>query len=412
MPDPHCCDYACMWPCSINRLEDILRTETKRGRASMFQLGSGLETISRGLPGIFGEISGAFGDLGTLLPYVVAGLMSGFFAPFPVFAGFAAGYLLVAVTYRLPVPVQPMKALGAAILTGTIAPVEVAWAGAIIGGILLVISVTPRIDRAARLIPQSVIVGLQVGLGITLGAVAVKMMDKGWQLALPTLMLLSLSLIWRRGPWAILAVGGGIIGGTLGDGETTAHLFHVSDNAPTAANIIVSGIIPQLPLTLLNAVVLTAALSRSLYGVGAARVSERKLAASSGILNLVMLPLGAFPMCHGAGGVTAHYRFGARGIGAPLLMAALCAAAALSGPGVVNLLGAIPLPVIGALLAYASADLAFSRRLIDARADCRPVIAATAVTTFFLGAALGLVVGIAAEVIRVGIKRRAAARTT
>ncbi len=377
----------------------------------MSQPRPGFETFSRRLPHVFGEISGAFGDLGTLLPYVVAGLMSGFFAPFPVFAGFAAGYLLVAVTYRLPVPIQPMKALGAAILTGTIAPTEVAWAGAIIGGILLVFSVIPRIDRAARLIPQSVIVGLQVGLGITLGAVAVKMMDSGWQLALPTLTILSLSLIWRRGPWAILVVGGGLVAGAFGTGETTAHLFHVSDNAPTAANIFLSGIVPQLPLTLLNAVVLTAALSRSLYGPRAARVSERKLAASSGILNLVLAPLGAFPMCHGAGGMTAHHRFGARGIGAPLLMAALCAAAALSGPRVVNLLAAIPLPVIGALLAYASADLAFSRRLIDARADCRPVIAATTVTTFFLGAALGLVAGVASEAIRVEIKRRALAKT-
>jgi hypothetical protein len=362
------------------------------------------------LPDIVGEVSGALGDLGTLLPYVVAGLMAGLFAPFPVFLGFTAGYLLVAVTYRMPVPVQPMKALGAAFLTGALAPAEIAWAGTTIGAVLLVLSLYPNMNRAARLIPQSVIVGLQVGLGITLGVVAFGMMRQGWHLALPTLAMLSLSFVWHRGPWAILAVAGGIAAGILmGTSAPEFVIPATGGGAPDPGRIVLSGIIPQLPLTMLNAVVLTAALARSLYGPMAARVSERKLAATSGILNLTLVPFGAIPMCHGAGGLTAHRRFGARGIGAPLVMAALCGAAALSGADVLNLLAAIPLPVIGALLAYASADLAFSRRLVDARPDCRPVIAAAALATFFLGAAAGLVAGLGAEAVRIQMKKRASA---
>lgn len=383
--------------------------ETKGREAGIFMPQPGHTTLIRKLPEAFGELSGALGDLGTLLPYVVAGLMGGIFAPLPVFAGFAAGYLLVAVTYRMPVPVQPMKALGAAFLTGALAPGEVAWAGAAIGGILLAVSLFPNINRAARLIPQSVIVGLQVGLGITLGVVAFGMMRQGWHLALPAVALLSLSYVWRRGPWAVLAVAGGIAAGLYGGPATPGPVLSVAGGMPDPGKVILSGIVPQLPLTLLNAVVLTAALARSLYGPAAARVSERKLAVTSGLLNLAMVPFGAMPMCHGAGGLTAHHRFGARGIGAPLVMAALCGGAALSGPAIFSLLAAIPLPVIGALLAYASADLAFSRRLIDARPDCRPVIAAAAAATFFLGAAAGLVAGLGAEAIRLQLKKRATA---
>jgi hypothetical protein len=286
----------------------------------------------------------------------------------------------------------------------------VAWAGAVIGVVLLAFSLFPSINRAARLIPQSVIVGLQVGLGITLGVVAFGMMRQGWHLALPTAALLSLSFVWRRGPWAVLAVAGGIVAGLFGGAAIPQPVPSVAGGMADPARIILSGIIPQLPLTLLNAVVLTAALARSLYGPAAARVSERKLAATSGILNLALAPFGAIPMCHGAGGLTAHHRFGARGIGAPLVMAALCGTAALSGPGILTLLAAIPLPVIGALLAYASADLAFSRRLIDARPDCRPVIAAAAVGTFFLGAAAGLFAGLGAEAVRIQLKKRATAK--
>ena len=80
-----------------------------------------------------GELSGAFGDLGTFLPYVVAAVGAGILAPTPVFAGFAAGYVLVAAVYRMPVSVQPMKALGAVIIAGGLTAAETAWAGGIVG---------------------------------------------------------------------------------------------------------------------------------------------------------------------------------------------------------------------------------------------------------------------------------------
>ncbi len=352
------------------------------------------------LAAVTGDISGAFGDLGTMLPYVIAGLMAGLLAPMPVFAGFAAGYALVALRYRLPIPVQPMKALGAALLAGHLAPAELAVAGVLMGVILLAMSALPGLVRYARAIPQSVVVGLQVGLGITLFLVALDLMGQNWWYAAPALAVLALSLVWRRGPWALLVIGAAIaIGLWLGIPAPVAiPAMPASDISAT--NVVLFGLLPQLPLTLLNAVVLTAALARQVYGPDAHRVTEARLAASSGTLTLIFAPLGGLPMCHGAGGVTAHHRFGARTMLAPIVLAALCAAMALAGPAMVQVLGAIPMPVVGALLAYAAADLAFSRRLIDARADCRPVMAAAALGTAILGPAAGLIAGLGAETIR------------
>ena len=135
-------------------------------------------------------------------------------------------------------------------------------------------------------------------------------------------------------------------------------------------------------------------------------MSERRLAATNGLMNLLLAPLGAMPMCHGAGGIAAHRRFGARGMGAPLIMAASCAAVVAMGPEIVGLLMTIPPAVVGALLIYAAADLILSPRLLDARPDCRPVIAAAALATVFLGALAGLLTGLAAEAMRVYIRRR------
>ena len=350
-----------------------------------------------------GELSGAFGDLGTFLPYVVAAVGAGILAPTPVFAGFAAGYVLVAAIYRMPVSVQPMKALGAVIIAGGLTAAETAWAGGIVGAVLLLLAAVPSFERAARAIPQSVVTGLQAGLGLMLGTVAFGLMSHDWTMALASLAVLSLALLLPRGPWVPLVVVGAVL-----------LVPHAGPPVPPAApaggidtvHAVLSGVLAQLPLTLLNAVVVAAAVARTLYPDRAARVNERRLAATNGLMNLLLAPLGAMPMCHGAGGIAAHRRFGARGMGAPLIMAAACGAVVATGPKIVGLLMSIPPAVVGALLVYAAADLILSPRLLDARPDCRPVIAAAALATVFLGALAGLITGLAAEGMRVHIRRR------
>lgn len=371
--------------------------------------------VREGLAHVLAEASGACGDLGTFLPYVVLVLVAGLAAPAPVFAGFAIAYLMVALVYRLPIAVQPMKAFGVAILTGTVAGVEIAWGGALLGALLVGFACTPHLVRAARAIPQSVVTGLQAGLGLLLGALALRMIGGQWLLGAAAVAVLALSFVLPRGPWALMLVVAAIaFGPLLGDGLAAPGLTLLAaggsaDGAgqtPSLLDAVTFGVLPQLPLTLLNAVVVAAAVARSLHGEAARHVSERRLAATSGLFNLVMAPLGALPMCHGAGGISGHHRFGARGMLAPLLLSALCAAAALSGDAVVELLARIPAPVAGALLLYAAWDLAFSRRLFDARPDCRPVIAATALGTFGLGVLPGFAAGLAAEAVRARLSAR------
>lgn len=363
----------------------------------------------RALVALSGDISGAFGDLGTLLPYVIAGIGLGVLAPGAVFLGFAAGYLLVALVYRAPIAVQPMKALGAVILTGGLTAAETALAGALLGLVLLALSATPLLGRAARALPQSVVTGLQAGLGLMLATLALEMMATGWWLALPAMALLALSWLWPRGPWALVVILAAVWLAPSDGQPLVSETAIIADGLSLTA--VAGGMLAQLPLTLLNAVMVAAAVSHSLFPDAAPRVSERRLAASSGLLNLVLAPLGAMPMCHGAGGMAAHYRFGARSWVAPLTMAAACALAALQGEAVVAWLAAIPVPVVGALLAFAGVELMLGKRLFDARPDCRPVIAVTAVATLFGSALVGLAAGLASEQLRRHLVRRRARGT-
>lgn len=115
------------------------------------------------------EANGALGDVGTLLPMVIGSIaLIGLSAPH-VLLSFGLFYIATGVIYRLPIPVQPMKAIAAVALVSEVTPGALALSGVLIGSALLFLGGSGIIDRLARLVPQSVLSGLQLGLGLALG---------------------------------------------------------------------------------------------------------------------------------------------------------------------------------------------------------------------------------------------------
>src|SRR5438132_346097 len=165
-------------------------------------------------------------------------------------------------------------------------------------------------------------------------------------------------------------------------------------------------VLPQLSLTVTNAVIVTASLSRELFLATGSIASERNLALSSGLANVLLSPFGAMPMCHGAGGLQAQYRFGARTGLAPIIFGAVVLVLAIGfADHAAALFAIIPIGAVGALLILAGTDLAISRRLFDGKPSCWPVIGATALITLTINPALGLVLGWVAELVRAAIVR-------
>jgi SulP family sulfate permease len=119
-------------------------------------------------------------------------------------------------------------------------------------------------------------------------------------------------------------------------------------------------ILPQIPLTIGNACVGTADLCSTLYPKDPllAKTSAGKFALTMGLANLPVGFLGAVPMCHGTGGLAAHYRFGARTGGAPLMIgAALVILALVFGEAGLTFLTLLPNSVLGVLLIFAGLEL-------------------------------------------------------
>lgn len=359
------------------------------------------------------ELSGALGDLGTLLPLTLGVIAVAGLAPTPIFLGFGIFYVATALYYRLPIPVQPMKAVAAVMLTTEVTASGLAASGVIIGLMLLLLGVTGWISRLARLVPQSVLAGLQLGLGIALAIVSLELMATEPLVGAITAGLLIVLLFFPRYPSALTAL---LVAVVLGwaMGAPRLELAAVSatisippwpslQNFEQAVSVLV---VPQLSLTLTNAVLLTALIASDYFGERAAHVTPARLSITSGLANLVLTPFGALPMCHGAGGLAAHYRFGARSGAAPLFLGLLLIALAL-WPGNAGLmtLAAIPAAGLGALLLIASGELALTKRLFDCKPSCWPVIATTAAVTVWADPFWGLLVGSSAELVRQVIVR-------
>src|SRR5262244_1499593 len=111
------------------------------------------------------EVAGAFGDLGTLVPFVVAYVGVLKMDPIGVLFAFGLSMIICGLVYRTPIPVQPMKAAGAiattqAAQTIIITPAMV-WGASLVTGIVwLLLGVTGTGRYVTKLINRPVVLGI------------------------------------------------------------------------------------------------------------------------------------------------------------------------------------------------------------------------------------------------------------
>ena len=125
-------------------------------------------------------------------------------------------------------------------------------------------------------------------------------------------------------------------------------------------------VLPQLPMTLGNAVIAYADLSGEYFGEASRKVTCRGACITMALSNVVSFLLGGMPLCHGAGGLAAHYQFGARTAGSNLMIGSIFLVLAIFlGMGFLSILYLIPISVLGVLLVFAGGQLALT--IIDLR---------------------------------------------
>ena len=319
-----------------------------------------------------GDVSGAVADLGVLVPLatalvVVNGLDAG-----AVLLG--AGLLVLAsgAYFRIPFPVQPLKALTAVAVAEVLSPGVIHAAGLEIAGFLLLLSVRGVAGALARLFTKPVVRALQLGVGLLLVLTAYRLAwdppdvfvgspASPWPLILAAFAFLGVAWAARRrwyGAALVLLAAGTVAVWVAARPGLAAPSFHLPHIAFPAASDFGTAffllVVPQLPLTFGNAVVAVTDLAHEYFGARARRVSPTPVCISCGLGNLVSATLGGMPMCHGAGGLTAHVRLGARSARMNVLLGSVLVALGLFfAPQVPIILGLLPVWVLAGFLAYA-----------------------------------------------------------
>ena len=370
------------------------------------------------------ELAGAVADIGVLLPIAVALIVSNGLSATAVLLPAGLLYVGVAFLYGLPIPVQPLKAFGAIAIAKDLGSDEIAAGALLMGVVFIVLGRTGLIDLASRAFPKPLIRGVQITVGLLFLKIAWGLVtdppsafdEMSMSTAVAVLLAaaaLGLLLALRRVAisLALVALGAAVMlaqaGGELSFGPSALTAPDLNpDVLLTALTVLV---IPQLPLSFANSCLATADAARSYFGERAAGVRPGRLATSLGTANLVAGAMSGMPVCHGAGGLTAHHAFGARTAGAPLAIgAALVVLAVGAGSGLAAVLTAFPLPILASLLAAAGVlHLALARDLAGVRAWSAALLVAV------LGFALNLAVGLGAGLVAwwaPGALRRARAR--
>jgi len=320
------------------------------------------------------EAAGAFGDLGTLIPFVVAYISVLKMDPFGVLLAFGLAMIVCGFVYRTPIPVQPMKAAGAiattqAAQTIVITPAMV-WGASLATGIVwLLLGVTGTARYVTKLIARPVVLGIILGLGFGFMIEGAKMMSQDWWIAATALLGTSLLLTNRIIPAMFLLLLIGAVYGILSDPTLLAALREVRME-PRLPTFALSGLtlddfligtvflaLPQVPLTLGNAIIAITEENNRLFPNRP--VNESKISTSTGLMNLLSASVGGVPMCHGAGGMAGHVQFGARTGGALVIVGVvLLATATLFSGSVATLLRLFPTAILGVILFLTGAQLA------------------------------------------------------
>ena len=352
------------------------------------------------------ELAGSLGDLGTLLPIAVAMVLVNGLSPLGLFFSIGAYYIFSGIYFGITVPVQPMKVIGAYAIATSMQASQILAASLLMGLFLLIVGLTGAIEAIRKYTPKAVIRGVQLSTGALLISGGIKFMigtskfqtlqhaaepylsvqsigpvQVGIVIGLVGGLLTLLLLDNKKFPAGLVVVAGGLIAGlALGAGIDLDNIS-IGINLPGILPFGFPGkadfsfallalVLPQLPMTMGNAVLAYTDLSRDYFGEKSARVTNRSACLSMAIANFISFGLGGMPLCHGAGGLAAHYRFGARSAGSNLIIGIIFVILALVlGNEIVAIINLLPMSVLGILLVFAGSQLSLTIMDLDNRKD-------------------------------------------
>ena len=352
------------------------------------------------------EFAGSLGDLGTILPIAIGMILVNGLDPSGLFLTVGVFYILSGLYFGVTTPVQPMKVIGAYAIATAMSASQILASGLLMGLLLMVIGVTGAITVIGKYTPKSVVRGVQLSTGTLLMVQGVKFMlgtakiqilrqSAEPYLALQTVgpvpigiiigvcgVVLTLLLLENKKlPAGLLVVFAGLIIGLILGTHEGLDKLRISINIPKLLPLnfpagadftfaLLALVLPQTPMTIGNAVIADADLSRKYFGDNSKKVTHRGLCISMALGNFLSFLFGGMPLCHGAGGLAAHYRFGARTAGSNLMIGLIfILLVVFFGSRMLSIFYLMPMSILGVLLLFTGSQLALTVIDLKARKD-------------------------------------------
>jgi len=326
------------------------------------------------------EVAGSLGDLGTLLPLAIGMILLNKLHATNVFMLIGFFYIVAGHYFGVPVAVQPMKVIGAYAIATGLTSTQIIASSLWMGVIILFLGTTGLIQVIGKYTPKSTVRGVQLGVGVVLMIKGLKLMIlPDPNLAVQAIGPVSMSILLGAGglaltfllldnrklPAALVLIFLGILLGLFIGKPLDSASFNWSIHFPKLIPygwpsveeflwVLPILVLPQIPMTIGNAIISNTDIMHEYFGDRAHRATYRSVANSQGLADIISFFLGGIPMCHGAGGLAAHYRFGARTAGSNLIIGGVFVLLALIfGENIVAILKLLPFSLLGVLLVFA-----------------------------------------------------------
>jgi xanthine/uracil/vitamin C permease (AzgA family) len=355
------------------------------------------------------EFAGAFGDIGTDLPLIIAMILVAGLDAASALIMFGVMQVFTGLRYGIPMPVQPLKAMAALVIAQKLSGGVLFGGGLAIGVIMLVLTVTGLIGWLARVVPKNVVRGIQFGLGLQLAMLAVKDYvpaegAAGYALAAAGFVITIVLLGNRRFPAALFVIALGVAYALVFkvnfDVVWRGASFHLPHLRMVSRQDLLTGLIvlavPQIPLSLGNSILATRQVAEDFFPERPLTI--RQISFTYSIMNLVNPWFGGIPTCHGSGGMAGHYTFGARTGGSVIIYGCLYLSLGLFFGGCfAQLIQVFPKPILGVMLAFEGlAMLLLVRDIANSKSDLFiAMLVGLMAAGLPYGYAIGLIIGTA-----------------
>ena len=342
------------------------------------------------------EFAGAFGDLGTLIPFVVGYITLNKMDPLGILVAFGLFKIFVGLYYRTPVPIQPMKAIGGMAIAhpGAITHGMIWGSGIFTGLFWLLMGFTGAITWIEKITTKPVVRGIVLGLGLSFVVEGLGMMRGEPLLAIGGVVITLSLLNSKRFPAMLILLTYGIVVSFIQKPDLWGDFSHISIRfrfpeltfARLSWKEFFDGIVilglAQIPLTLGNAIIATVAENNEYFPDR--KTTAKTISLDHGVMNLVSTFMGGIPLCHGAGGMAGHIRFGARTGGALVILGVIVLFTGLFLSDSVSLIFQVfPRSILGVILFFAGVELALVIKDIQLKKENLFVLIITAGTAMW-----------------------------